>query len=207
MHRKNPLAWGHTHTPLPPPSRHQFPKAFVSGNRGTLNFKLNVIIFTECAGNTGGRVRSGCHESSVAPSLPSPRLQNPAALRSPRRRAPSAPPRPMGDASPLCQSASHPSAGSLALPWVFLLRMQCTLSHRVGVRFPGQPIKALFCSICRVCHCDSLWQRASGGSQGGELCRAASVGKDAKSRLRVSTAAQDSVLLGPNLLEPTCFRW
>lgn len=105
--------------------------------------------------NTEGRALSRCHENLVALNLSSPRPQYPSVFRSSRRRARSAL-RPMGDASHLCQSTSHPDTDSLVLPWAFLFRMQHTLSHRVGVRFPGRPIKALFCSLRRVWHCDSL---------------------------------------------------
>lgn len=71
-----------------------------------------------------------------------------------------------------------------------LFRMQHTLSHRVGVRFPGQPIKALFCSICRVCHCDSLWQRAV--EVRAESCAVLRLWEKMSNPSSVSTPAQDS---------------
>lgn len=96
------------------------------------------------------RAPSGCHESSVPLSLPSPRLQNPHCAPKSTQACTI-----RSSAHGRCLASapeSQPSLHRLASTSVgVLFRMQHTLSHRVGVRFPGQPIKALFCSICSVC--------------------------------------------------------
>lgn len=143
-------------TKIHPATKAPASKGFSLWESWKLRLQAELLSLYRMCRNTGGRAPDCCHESVVPLDLSSPRLQDPAVFCGPRKRAPSAP-QPMGDASRLGESASHPSAGLLVLPWAFLFRMQHTLSHRVGVRFPGQPIKALLCSICRACHCDSLW--------------------------------------------------
>jgi hypothetical protein len=91
-----------------------------------------------------------------SPERLSRELCAPLTPRPPIALAPEAPcsavhasPPPMGDDAPGSVPERQPPLRKLASTSVgVLFRMQRTLSHRVGVRFPGQPIKALFCSIC-----------------------------------------------------------